>query len=243
MLAIIYKNLIEGKRSLLISFGGTAFFMLALGFFSLALSTVDTPNMDIAVSIMFYLGAAASYLINASAQTTLVSCDRNSRFYGFILSAPNGKVKLIAGKYGGALLIGIVETAVFLLAKLALGIDGSPVIIIVLTFIQLLMFAIEAPFMVRLGAKVGQAVKGCIVGIVIAVCFVDMLYGENFIGNLDLAQAIDFIDKFQSDSGLRQLLLFGFCGGALILYAVSMLISMALVKKSVIRISDDLEGE
>lgn len=160
MLAIIYKNLIEGKRSLLISLGATLFFMLAIGFFSLALGGEDVPIMDIAIKIMFYIGIAASYLINASAQTTLISCDRNSRFYGFILSAPNGKVKLILGKYGGALLIGIAETAFFLLAKLAFGIDVKPVIIVVLTFVQLLMFAIEAPFIVRLGAKVGKAVKG-----------------------------------------------------------------------------------
>lgn len=239
MLAIIYKNLIESKRSLLISLGGTIFFMLA--FFLLVLSVEDIPNMDIAVSIMFYLGIAASYLINASAQTTLISCDQNSRFYSFILSAPNGKVKLIAGKYGGALLIGVAETAIFLLAKLALGIDGKPVIIFVLTFIQLLVFAIEAPFIVRLGAKVGQTVKGCIVGVAIAACFVDMLYGENFIGNFDVKQALDFIDKLQNDSGLQRLLLFGFCGGVLVIYIASMLISLVLVRKSVIHISDSEE--
>lgn len=241
MLAIIYKSLIESKKSLLISFGATIFFMLAFGFFSLALSGEDVPNMDIAVKIMFYIGIAASYLINASAQTALISCDRNSRFYGFIFSAPNGKVKLILGKYGGALLIGIAETAIFLLARLALGIDVKPVIIIVLTFIQLLMFAIEAPFIVRLGVKVGKAVKGCIVGVVIAACFVDMLYGENFIGNFDIVQVMDFIDKFQTDTGLQQLLLFGFCGGVLVFFIASTLISLALVRKSVIHISDSEE--
>lgn len=241
MLAIIYKNIIEGKKSLLIPFIATLVFMFATAFFSIGLSTEDTADMDIVITIIFYISLFTSYIINASAQTTLISCDRNSRFYGFILSAPNGRLKLIAGKYLAALLIGIAETAVFLLVKLALGIDGSPVIIIVMTFVQLLVFAIEAPFIVRLGEKVGQAVKGSIFGIVIAVCFVDMLYGEDFIGNFDVAQVITFIDKLQNDSGLKNLLLFGFCGGAAVLYIASMLISLLLVKKSVVHLSDSEE--
>lgn len=75
----------------------------------------------------------------------------------------------------------------------------------------------------------------------IAACFVDMLYGENFIGNFDIVQVMDFIDKFQTDTGLQQLLLFGFCGGVIVLFIASTLISLALVRKSVIHISDSEE--
>lgn len=201
------------------------------------------PDMDTPLMIMFYIAAIASYIINTSAQTTLISCDHNSRFYGFILSAPNGKLKLIFGKYLGALLIGIVETAIFLLAKLALGIDVEPIIIVALTFIQLLMFAIEAPFIVWFGAKVGQAVKGCIFGGLIMAFFVYILYGDSsFITNgVDYSAILDFISKIQNDSGLQRLLLFGLCGGTLVLYIASTLISLALVKKSAIHISDSEE--
>ena len=90
MLAIIYKNLIECRKSLLLSLFGAAFVLGAL-FVSLLIS--DGGDKSAVVSIMFILGMLYTYPMLGNSQSALIGCDQNSRFYGFIFSAPNGRFK------------------------------------------------------------------------------------------------------------------------------------------------------
>lgn len=240
MLAIIYKNIIENKKSLLLGFGGTAVFMFAVFFMSLAIDSGSPENNTFVNEIMYFLGVIASYFVIDLAQSAIISCDYNSRFCSFILSAPNGRLKFIVAKYVGMLLIGAAETAIFLLAAVLIGIDVNPAVIVAMTFIQLLLRAIETPFMVRFGAKMGQNVKGCIVGALMGAYFIYTLYGDStfFSDGIDYSAVIELLTKLQNDEEFQRLIMFGFCGGTLVLYAASTLISILLLGKSVVHITD-----
>ncbi len=245
MLAIIYKNIIENKKSLLLGFGGIVVFMFAVFFMSLAIDSGSPENNAIVKEIMYFLGVIASYFVIGSAQPTIISCDYNSRFCSFILSAPNGRLKFIAAKYAGMLLIGAAETMIFLLVAILIEIDLNPTVIVTMTFIQLLLRAIEAPFMVRFGAKTGQNVKGCIVGVLMGACFIYTLYGDNtfFTDGIDYSTVIELLTKLQNDEGFQRLILFGFCGGTLVLYVASILISTLVIRKGITHLSDSQECE
>lgn len=241
MLAIIYKNIIESRKALLFSLVAAAFFILA-GIISLVTAPNDA-EAEIVIIFMFFLGMISSYLIIGSAQGDLIGCDQNSRFYCFIFSAPNGRFRFIAAKYLGMLIISLVEACVFMLIAKLLDCGISLLIPIFFTLIQLLMRAIEAPFMVSLGAKTGTSVKGCILGGAAMVFVIYSLYGEHslFIEDYDITGIMNFFSEiFGSESS--RLMWLGIIGGAVfIIYIASMLLSVHLAKKGAVRFAESNE--
>lgn len=232
MLAIIYKNLIECRKSLLLSLCGAAFIIIA--FFISALIS-DGGDKNTVVSIVFILVMLFTYLMLGNGQSTLIGCDQNSRFYSFIFSAPNGRSRLIAAKYIVILFISVIETIFFMLAIKLLDCGLSLLVPVIFTLIQLTTRAIEAPFMFAFGEKTGGGVKGCIIGGIGMAFVINELYGDV---NIDISWAMDFIFKFLNDKNEQHLWLVIIGSAVLVLYAVSMLLSFIVSRKSAVRFAD-----
>ncbi len=78
MLAIVYKNLIETRKSLLILLGGISFIFVDF-FISLIITTDNSDDKNLIVSVLLGLGMACTYLILTQGQSSLVGCDQTSR--------------------------------------------------------------------------------------------------------------------------------------------------------------------
>ncbi len=238
MLAIVYKNLIETRKSLLILLGGISFIFVDF-FISLIITTDNSDDKNLIVSVLLGLGMVCTYLILSQGQSSLVGCDQTSRFYGFIFSAPNGRFKFIAAKYVGMFLLSAVETLIFVIAIKLLDCGMSPLVPVILTLFQLTMRALETPFLITFGEKVGGSVKGCIFGGIAMVIVIYQLYGDNTPSAEDIISwAANNLFKILGDKNTFYLWLGIIAAAVLALYTASMFLSFLLSKRGAVRFAD-----
>lgn len=239
MSGIIYKNLLECRRDLLI--GLSAF--IALNVLLFIATTVSgngqKDSVSVVASFLFLISALFTYIIVGEAQSSFFSCDQNFRFYLFMCSLPHGQLKLIAAKYIAIFLISAIETVAFLVTALILGVWSMWPLIIAFLIIQLLVRAVEVPFIASFGEKSGKLIKGGLFGVLILFVMIYLLYGDiSWIRKIELSLLTDFIDMVLSDSAVQTGYLIAVGAGTVLLYVASAFISAQLVRKGSVRYDD-----
>ena len=238
MLGIIYKNLLECRKDLLI--GISAFVVLnVLSFITVTVNADSNGSVSVVASFLFIMSALMTYIIIGEAQGSFFSCDQNFRFYLFTCSLSHGQLKLVAAKYIAMFVISVIETGAFLLTALILDVWSMWPLIIAFLIIQLFVRAIEVPFMARFGEKSVKLLKGALFGGVILVVMIYLLYGDiSWIKDIEISAIMNFVDRIMNDSAVQTGYLIAIGAVVTVLYVISAFISARLVRKGSVKYDD-----
>lgn len=211
MAGLLYKELILNKKN---------FILIGIGILILSIFAVIPAPLDdikeiyplcmavIAVMIFMYTGAA---------QQGIYQSDESEKWAHFVISTPLSYKGQVLSKYYFSLLISItaVVYCTFLFGINAIvqgGDSGVMSIVMILFVIQLLLRAIEFPFVTYFGGKYGNKIRLCIAFMAIFFVIVYLLFGDmSIFGSFE-----SFMDWFT-----------GFINGSI--YTDVMLIAVAVV--------------
>lgn len=232
VVGLAYKNLIECKKDLIIGLISAVFFNAVVIIGTAVLDTSDEFNVFM-IQAGFIIGAVLTYLVVGEAQSAVIGCDRTLRFYSFVSTVPYGILKLTVSKYLFVFAVSVVETLLFSLLSCVIGCGLSPAFPFVLMIIQLFMRAVEIPLMLLYGVKSGKAVKGSVFGAAVMIFIIYMLYGDISWFDTDLAvSAMRFAEDIMNNIGMQVMWLMIIGAAVLMIYAVSMRLSVTAVKVS-----------
>lgn len=240
MLGYIYKELKINKMVLAIMFGLMALF----NFFAIPLSLTD-DNLK-GNGMMFYviipIFSGMSFFIVGMVASGLLEADERKKWGYYTACAPNGIRNQVCSTYiivAAGLVINfvfafIVNTIIRQFDSTIPNVTGMMAII---ALFVLLLRAIELPFFYAFGSKIGAAIKGLLMVLVIFIAAVYFMFGDiSWLGSQD--DVMEAILKFLSDLSIRKLFksVFGFILiSSVPLYAISCYISTKLYLKGVDR--------
>lgn len=196
MFGLLYKDIITHKKQLL---SITPVFIFFFGW--TVVPPVATPDLtewelDLALSfssivIMLTLGMFEQGLLEA---------DEMKKWQAFIASTPEGVKKQIGSKY---LFCGLLSCLIFnilnILFAAAAAINGTDVTIAVMLlmqflWLQLIIRAVEMPFLIRFGSKNGNL---CRMILIMLVVFIFIVYG--LFGDLSVFGSLEGFIKWLKD--------------------------------------------
>ena len=147
---------------------------------SLPLIGLDTKMIVILTAISYYL----SFLILALVNQELFAHDENRPWGNFVSSTPQAAEGQVAGKYYMILIENLVLLFCCYLTDVIVvcvadDVTISAIIVGMLIFcLRILIYAIEIPFVIRLGSGVGIAVKGVLLALFALILLCYGLFGD-----------------------------------------------------------------
>lgn len=147
---------------------------------SLPLIGLDTKRIDILTAISYYL----SFLILALVNQELFAHDENRPWGNFVSSTPQTAAGQVSGKYYMILIENLVLLFCCYLTDVIVvcvadDVTISAIIVGMLIFcLRILIYAIEIPFVIRLGSGVGIAVKGVLLALLALILLCYGLFGD-----------------------------------------------------------------
>ena len=244
MLGYIYSNFKSCK--------GTFFALMGVLFFSncfiflpfLADSEIyKAADADEGSSLLFMMcifTVALSFYVGGIVQEGLLAADERRKWAYFVVSTKDGIKNQVGSKYILMLLYSVMISfvCIFMNALTAdiLGEDVPPTsgLIMLLFFVQLLIRAINAPFIFAFSSKYGNTVRLAALLIVSAIALVYGLFGDLSIINMDTmwTKIVAYIEKL-SESETAMWAQTAFFGGVIVLYILSYKLSCKLYLKGV----------
>lgn len=164
---------------------------------SLPLIGLDTKMIVILTAISYYL----SFLILALVNQELFAHDENRPWGNFVSSTPQTAEGQVAGKYYMILIENLVLLFCCYLTDVIVvcvadDVTISAIIVGMLIFcLRILIYAIEIPFVIRLGSGVGIAVKGVLLALLALILLCYGLFGDIsfFFGDDPVAALYEFV--------------------------------------------------
>ncbi|MCH5263437.1 MAG: ABC-2 transporter permease [Lachnospiraceae bacterium] len=147
---------------------------------SLPLIGLDTKMIVILTAISYYL----SFLILALVNQELFAHDENRPWGNFVSSTPQTAAGQVAGKYYMILIVNFILLFCCYLTDVIVvcvadDVTISAIIVGMLIFcLRILIYAIEIPFVIRLGSGVGIAVKGVLLALFALILLCYGLFGD-----------------------------------------------------------------
>lgn len=204
MSGLIYKNFIQNRKIILL----VTITVLA---FSEALFMKTPDGMESIRTLILLFSYIFIYVITGGVfQTSLFEADENKKWAYYVASSPQTVRGQVASKYYFSLIISLIVTLwCFITDALSISINKGTAslatFIVLLFYIQLLMRAIEIPFIVRFGSKVGNSYHAMIFLVIIFIAFVYLLFGDlSHFGSLD--EFYDWFFKFINGGGTKILI-------------------------------------
>ena len=229
MVGTVYKEIRQNLLLLLIALfapiaGYALMVLLMIPFYSMM--RAEIPNLasqdgasyfelllpgDNFLFIWKILGLLIVYYCAGSITINLFSADEKKKWSYFMASAPRGVQRQIYGKYVilimlyGTFLVSQIFTEGFMnwLGWLDTGklLPNLTTVYIVMFFVQLLLRALELPFLARYGVKVGMVMRLAVLGTVVVAFMLWLLFAP---GALDAIENIsehlaDFIMEFDAE--------------------------------------------
>ncbi len=221
MIGLIKREILEKKSVLTILLG-----VLLFASAPLLTSYADAG----ASSVMSVLFLPMGYLLLGYMQGALLEDERQISAY-FWSTTPRGKNGVIAAKY----LMIVLTSLLITVYAIATGVlmnrknEGGSMIIVLamsLMFLQILFRSIEMPFIFTFGAKNGNYVKMCLLGIVMLLILGYFLFGK-LPDRFSMEKMIDWLKKLVENDFFRSKLRLGaiLAAGMAVLLYVSYLIS------------------
>ena len=235
IIGMIYKNLIECKKDLIIAVISAVFFNAVVIIGTAVLDTSDMFGRFI-IQAGFVMGTVLTYLVVGEAQSAVIGCDRTSRFYSFASTEPYGILRLTLSKYLLVLLITVVETLIFSLLTCIIGCGLNPALPLVFMIIQLFMRAFEIPLMLSFGVKTGKAVKGSVFGAALMAFIIYMLYGDiSWLNGDIITSAMGFAEDIMNNIGMQAMWLCIIGAVVIVLYMLSLWVSVTAAKRNFVK--------
>lgn len=227
MLRLIYKDLIVYKQQLIAMCIVTVFF--AADFVAAIPSELEAWE----AGLMLCLGSIVVMLVLGMFQQGILEQDESQLWHGFISSASNGVRKQIGSKYIFGLMISAFGVLVMQISFWSWEAIGSfdlsmyNMLLYDLLVVQLVMCAVELPFLVFFGSKLGGTFRMIATGVIFFAAAAYMLFGD-----ISAFASVESVVRWFKDllDGDNTYLTWVALGGALVLYGLSYLISCKLYK-------------
>lgn len=238
MAGLIYKDLIIAKKSVLLGFGIMVF---SLSLILIMPMFVDNGMLE-AEEVTGILSVFVFFMIflitGIMAGDGFFSPDESKKWAYFIASSPALAKGQIRSKY---LLVLLIYVALVFWCDLlstvmaAFGCPANSFIAIIMMFVMLILNAIEFPFLVRFGCKVGGNVKTAMIMFLMLIVFEYMFFGDlSVFGSAEkFFELMEKLSRTQMMSDIALVLLAAFPYVSIGLYYLSYKISCKLYMKGV----------
>ena len=198
----------------------------------------STDGSDPLLGMMCIFTALISFYVGGMLQETIISSDERRKWAYLMSASPDGIKKQVAGKYALMVIYSAITAFVCMfMNSLTADIIGKNVppasgLILILFFVQLMIRAINAPFIFAFSSKYGNTVRLAAVSIVITAGIIYGLFGDLSWINLD--KVWEKLLKLLTDLNESVKLLWAqviFFGGVTVLYIFSYKLSCKLYLK------------
>lgn len=184
---LIYKDFLTNRKSIFIALGS----VLYCGIMIIIPNIIDSVEEDMGMFLSLYglLMFFTMFLISGAFQGNMLKSDESRRWAYFITSTPMLK-KHIEAKYWFIMIISLSTvfiTAVFDAVNcIFFNAESLQAFIMISFYIQLLMRAIEIPFLVRFGTSMGGYYKAGVLVLVVLIAGIYFLFGDlSHFGSMD----------------------------------------------------------
>lgn len=182
MAGLIYKDLIISKKSMLISIGAVVLTMSLLLVMPIFLRDSGNVEAEFITGLFSVFSSGIMFLVvGVMVGEILFQPDESKKWAYFIVSSPALASGQIKSKYILTLLIYVAIMLWCDLLSMFMALFGCPFntfVAAIMMFIMMLMNAIEFPFLVRFGCKVGSNVKTAFTMLLTLIAFEFMLFGD-----------------------------------------------------------------
>ena len=236
MLGYLYKDFITNKKTIFL----LLIVLLAFNAMVFMLFVGDNPEATISglgvlFQILMFSFSACSFFISGAMASNYFKTDERKKWGYYVVSTPNGIAKQMISKYTMVLIMSGITFTVSLLANILarklfpqFDIPNVSGVVLIFLFIQLMIRAIETPFIVGLGQKAGEAVKGILMlGLILFAVIYLMFADISWMGSSDhvIEKIFELITKIRFTNFIKT------WGGRLVmmsipLYIVSCFISI-----------------
>ncbi|MBR1422970.1 MAG: ABC-2 transporter permease [Ruminococcus sp.] len=246
MLGYLYKDFATNKKTIrtlllvLVLFNAMVF-MLFVG------DDVDAAITDLGVlfQILMFSFSACSFFISGAMASNYFKTDERKKWGYYVVSTPRGISKQMVSKYIMVLIMSLITFTVSVSANILArnlfskyDIPNVTGVVLIFLFIQIMIRAIETPFIVGIGQKAGEMVKGMLMlGLILFTVIYLMFADISWIGSSDhvIEKIFDLITKIRFTDFIKT------WGGRLVmmsvpLYILSCFISIKLFTYGIERI-------
>lgn len=231
----MYKDLVVNKKTLLI-FSGAAVFVQILEF-------MENERGSLLFILFNLMAVVSAFFIMGMCEANLFEQDERKKHAYFIASAADGIKKYVGGKY--LLMFAITTlTSIVCIVINAVSTDfvGNTFSVSMLCFFlyyfQLFLRAVDIPFVMAFGSKVGSAVKSAVILLIVFIISAYLLFGDlSAIGITDMDSLWEkLMDLFTGVMSNELIIVFTLAGLAVFpIYYLSYVISCRLYLKGVDR--------
>ncbi len=176
---LIYKDFLTNRKSIFIALGSVFY----CGIMIIIPNIIDSVEEDMGMFLSLYglLMFFTMFLISGAFQGNMLKSDESRRWAYFITSTPMLK-KHIEAKYWFIMIISLSTvfiTAVFDAVNcIFFKAESLQAFIMILFYVQILMRAVEIPFLVRFGTSMGGYYKAGVLVLVVLVVGIYLLFGD-----------------------------------------------------------------
>ena len=240
MKGLLYKNFMSSRLHI----AALVFMLLTFGSFIILFAFVETNNMKLGMSepntssitTLVVMTFFMIFFLIEPLSSELFATDEKATTCSFFFSTPQSGKGLLQSKYYFVLLMDLgVLFGCFLIDTIVMVIMGeyavsTLTVCVILFSVTLILLAIQIPFHVRFGAKMGPEVQGLFVYTFFCLIVVYALFGNiSFFFEENILEA--FMAYLQSGKVIFVLSLLPYV--AVLLYYLSYRISLLLYRKGV----------
>ena len=184
---LVFKDVIINKKNIKM-FGCMILITLVILLFAPLRAGYDESSF---VFLGLLLPVGIFILIGGGLQCTIFTPDEHRHWAYFIGSAPNGAEKYTAAKYIFVLMTTFAAGAVCIIwdqimATFYGDYVSATAMIYIATCVQLILRAIDIPFILRFGTSRGLNIKGILLAVLVFATIVYLLFGDiSMFGSLD----------------------------------------------------------
>lgn len=237
MSGLIYKEVVTNKRNLLLMTLITLFLPILMLLPALS-DNADEGSSGMIMSLMSIMVYIIIFLVVGTMQAQMFENDESKRWADYIVSTPKLARGQVESKYIftlmvtiGAMILGIIGSDT---ANVISGSSDMSMMIYLLVIIQVFLRAVEIPFIIRWGSKVGTVLKSIMFLVLLLAGIGYLLFGDlSFWNDMDkiYEKMIGFLNGDYPDAFFVFLGVAPYITG--ILYYVSYRISVRLYLKGV----------
>ena len=232
MWGLIYKDMQLMKKDLLFGVLGVMFFSFPFIF------AYTTDEFDAFILFIVIFEVCCIFFIISNVQSGIYSHDEYALWKNYIKCAPNGNRRQISAKYVINLGISVFGLVWCVICNVVINVIAEEKqyisAIYCIVFIgQIILNAIEMPFLIRFGEKQGKVVKILMFSVIAFVAVVYLLFGDlpKVNGAEEMVNyMVDIYYDLEAYNGKILKVLCGIAPCSLVLYYLSYKVSVKLTK-------------
>ncbi len=183
MASLIYKDFIILRKNLIILFCSVVL-LSCMPFMILVDDAAAEAGLNSFLALFIIMVYAMVFVVMGMFMTAPFEPDERKKWADFITSSPQGIKRQIGAKYYYVLILGLFElfwcmTLEYIYMAVFPEMEFSALSLCVMFFyFQLFIYAVEIPFLIRFGSKVGGMYRAALAIFIILIIVVYALFGD-----------------------------------------------------------------